>query len=200
MSRRHRVARRALFYKWLDTCPRRFIRTGPFYQLTKQGNCRKAKGGQPHLIQKEQPFKRQGGEHVNKERCVRRDKAKHKRFIGNRQRFDKLGLRFQFFRRSFVEASIFCVIHGPFFIANPERDLYRFRLPPCNRNRYYQKARPPLGDEAVLRGAAAGEAATAYGAYYIVACVKDARRIAYALFAAFAAAITFSASSRGTSS
>ena len=35
---------------------------------------------------------------------------------------------------------------------------------------------------------------------YRRACAKGARRIAYALFAAFTAAITFSASSRGTSS
>ena len=48
---------------------------------------------------------------------------------------------------------------------------------PCNRNRYYQKARPPLGDEAVLRGAAAGEATTAYGAYYIVGHAPRARAV-----------------------
>ena len=60
-----------------------------------------------------------------------------------------------------------------------QRDLYRFWAGKAAQNNglLYQKARPPLGDEAVLRGAAAGEATTAYGAYYIVGHAPRARAV-----------------------
>ena len=62
-------------------------------------------------------------------------------------------------------------------ISQIQKGFILLSVAPCNRNRYYQKARPPLGDEAVLRGAAAGEATTAYGAYYIVGRAPRARAV-----------------------
>ena len=63
---------------------------------------------------------------------------------------------------------------------NPTRDLYRFRGLKATETGITIKARPPLGDEAVLQGSAAGGTAAAM-------CVRlFVKKLSiYALFHAF---------------